>query len=219
MSAGSIAPPGLRPPGSLRSTINTRKTKYSALVFFVLAGLKVPMPEKMIALAAEGAGCGPQILRSSWLQMTLWWTKVICNQDDRKICGPQPAPSAANAIIFSGIGTFKPASTKNTKAEYFVFRVFIVDRSEPGGRKPGGAIEPADIYCFQAWDANVAVSNGDKDTSTIATALRARVAFANCQFMNDLASGAIPTGSLPSAGTTGSGRIGAGPTHHRWRPP
>src|SRR5213078_4787777 len=36
---------------------------------------------------------------------------ALCNPDDHKFCGPQPRPAPANAIIFSGVGRFKPFVT------------------------------------------------------------------------------------------------------------
>src|SRR5436190_14151876 len=85
----------------------------------------------------------------------------LCNPDDHKVCGPQPRPAPANAIIFSGIGILSPDSdgTGNGKnAEWVVFRVYIEDRSEPGGFHPKGSVEPADIYCFQAWRTHILLS-------------------------------------------------------------
>src|SRR5262249_37191743 len=67
---------------------------------------------------------------------------ALCNPDDHKVCGPQPRPAPANAIIFSGIGQFSPANDSNgKKATWVVFRVYIEDRSEPGGFHPKGAVE------------------------------------------------------------------------------
>jgi hypothetical protein len=33
---------------------------------------------------------------------------ALCNPDDHKLCGPQPRPSPANSLIFSGIGRITP---------------------------------------------------------------------------------------------------------------
>jgi hypothetical protein len=75
--------------------------------------------------------------------------------------------------------------------------VYIEDRSEPGGGHPGGAIEPADIYCFQSWKTGIMVSK-TPDFSAIAPAFRTALAAANCDFLAALESGALPIGSLPS---------------------
>jgi hypothetical protein len=128
----------------------------------------------------------------------------LCNPDDHKVCGPQPRPAPDNAIIFSGIGTIKPeidpgtGLPSNKAAEYVVFRVYIEDRSEPGGHHPKGAVEPADIYSFQAWKTGIQVSK-KPDFTTVATALRLAVAQQGCEFIRSLAgdeTGAL-IGSLP----------------------
>src|SRR5439155_1203518 len=83
---------------------------------------------------------------------------TLCNPDDPTICGPQPRPAPANAIIFSGVGALKKLVSSNSKGKTseqpVIFRVYIEDRSEPGGTLPGGAQKPPDIYCFQAWAVN-----------------------------------------------------------------
>src|SRR5207249_199996 len=102
---------------------------------------------------------------------------ALCNPDDHKFCGPQPRPAPANAIIFSGVGRFKPlvtdsnANGNGNPAEWVVFRVYIEDRSEPGGFHPKGAIEPADIYCFQAWRTGISTTKSP-DFCPIAPAFR-----------------------------------------------
>jgi hypothetical protein len=125
----------------------------------------------------------------------------LCNPDDHKVCGPQPRPSPANAIIWSGIGKVTPTDdvhgSRAAQAEWVVFRVYIEDRSEPGGGHPGGAVEPADIYCFQAWKTGIKVSR-KPDFSVIATAFRQALGEANCDFLEALESGTLPIGSLPS---------------------
>jgi hypothetical protein len=129
---------------------------------------------------------------------------TVCNPDDKKICGPLPRPAPANAIIFSGIGTFTP-QTNNVKGRaaakrYVVFRVYIEDRSEPGGVHPGGAKMPATVYCFQAWDTGIATSK-KKDFSTLGPAvdaLRIAVAQDGCAFLAAMSTGQLPQGSLPS---------------------
>jgi len=135
--------------------------------------------------------------------------KLICNPDDHKICGPLPAPSPANAIIWSGVGQLTPTDDSNTrtKSEFVVFRIYIEDRSEPGGFHPKGAVEPADIYCFQAWKTGIFVTkNKDPNDVSSITALRQQVAAANCEFLSRLESGALAIGSLPPANNFGNSR-------------
>jgi hypothetical protein len=130
----------------------------------------------------------------------------LCNPDDHKVCGPMPRPSPANSIIWSGIGKVTPTDdiggSRAAQAEWVVFRIYIEDRSEPGGGHPGGAVEPADIYCFQAWKTGIKVSK-KPDFSTISTAFRAALGQANCDFVRDLESGALPIGSLPNPTVNG----------------
>jgi hypothetical protein len=125
----------------------------------------------------------------------------LCNPDDHKVCGPQPRPSPANAIIWSGIGKVTPVDdvrgSRAAQAEWVVFRVYIEDRSEPGGGHPKGAVEPADIYCFQAWKTGIKVSK-KPDFSTISAAFRTSLGAANCKFLEDLENGVFPIGTLPS---------------------
>jgi hypothetical protein len=142
----------------------------------------------------------------------------ICNPDDHKICGPQPRPAPANAIIWSGIGRITPTDDiqggRAALAEWVVFRVYIEDRSEPGGFHPKGAVEPADVYCFQAWKTGIKTSK-KPDFSQIEAAFRTAVGQANCDFLTALESGASPIGTLPSP--TVSGRTAdiqdCGPLH------
>jgi len=129
----------------------------------------------------------------------------LCNPDDHKVCGPQPRPAPANAIIFSGIGRMSPETDEGVNhkfAEWVIFRVYIEDRSEPGGFHPKGAVQPADIYCFQAWKTGIRTSR-KPDFSTIAPEFRAALGEANCDFLNALQSGALPIGSLPSPDVSG----------------
>jgi len=130
----------------------------------------------------------------------------LCNPDDHKVCGPQPRPAPANAIIFSGIGRVTPTDdvkgSRAAQAEWVIFRVYIEDRSEPGGGHPGGAVEPADIYCFQAWKTGIKVSK-KPDFTTISAAFRSALGAANCAFLDDLKSGALPIGSLPPPTVSG----------------
>jgi hypothetical protein len=126
---------------------------------------------------------------------------ALCNPDDHKVCGPQPRPSPANAIIFSGVGKLTPASdngANGNQAEWVIVRVYIEDRSEPGGFHPKGAIEPADIYCFQAWKTGIKVSK-KPDFSTVSPAFRTALGQANCDFLAALEDGSLSIGSLPDA--------------------
>jgi len=130
----------------------------------------------------------------------------VCNPDDRRICGPLPRPAPANAIIFSGIGTFTPSvqnvNGRNAARRYVVFRVYIEDRSEPGGLHPGGAHNPTTIYCFQAWDTGIPTSK-KADFSTVAAAFRTALSEDSCAFLAAMSNGILPQGSLP--GTTVEG--------------
>jgi hypothetical protein len=125
----------------------------------------------------------------------------LCNPDDHKVCGPQPRPSPANAIIWSGIGKLTPTDDRSgpraDRSEWVVFRIYIEDRSEPGGHHPGGAVEPADIYCFQAWKTGIKVSK-KPDFSTVSAEFRHALGQANCDFLADLQNGTLPIGTLPS---------------------
>jgi hypothetical protein len=125
----------------------------------------------------------------------------LCNPDDHKVCGPMPRPAPANAIIFSGIGTFTPAVTnvhgRAAAKRYVIFRVYIEDRSEPGGVHPGGAVMPGDIYCFQAWDTGLEVEK-KKDFTTVATDFRTALSADSCAFLGAMSSGGLPQGSLPA---------------------
>jgi hypothetical protein len=131
----------------------------------------------------------------------------ICNPDDHKVCGPQPRPAPANAIIFSGVGRITPEDdvkgNRAERSEWVIFRVYIEDRSEPGGFHPKGAVRPADIYCFQAWKTGIKVSK-KPDFSTVAAEFRQALGQANCDFLAALQSGALPIGSLPSPEVSGT---------------
>jgi len=130
---------------------------------------------------------------------------ALCNPDDHKVCGPQPRPSPANAIIFSGVGKLTPASdngANGNQAEWVIFRVYIEDRSEPGGFHPKGAVEPADIYCFQAWKTGIKVSR-KPDFSTVSPEFRTALGQANCDFLAALEDGSLAIGSLPSPTVNG----------------
>jgi hypothetical protein len=125
----------------------------------------------------------------------------LCNPDDHKVCGPQPRPSPANAIIFSGIGRITPEDDargpRADRSEWVVFRVYIEDRSEPGGFHPGGARKPADIYCFQAWKTGIKVSK-NRDFSTVWPEFRHALGQANCDFLAALQNRTLSIGTLPS---------------------
>jgi hypothetical protein len=130
----------------------------------------------------------------------------LCNPDDHRICGPMPRPSPANAIIFSGIGTFTPSTStangNNAQKRYVIFRVYIEDRSEPGGVHPGGSVQPGDIYCFQAWDTGLTIAK-KPDFTSVATAFRTQLSADSCAFLNALSSGGLDQGSLPPATVLG----------------
>jgi len=132
---------------------------------------------------------------------------ALCNPDDHKVCGPQPRPAPANAIIFSGIGRITPTDDiqggRAAQAEWIIFRVYIEDRSEPGGFHPKGAVEPADIYCFQGWKTGIKTSK-KPDFSQIAADFRTALGQANCDFLTALESGALAIGSLPSPTVNGT---------------
>jgi hypothetical protein len=87
----------------------------------------------------------------------------VCNQEDHRVCGPVPRPAPANALIWSGLGTVKTVTdTDPGKVSYWVvLRVYIEDRSEPGGFHPKGSVDPADIYSFQAWTTGIPVATGN----------------------------------------------------------
>jgi hypothetical protein len=134
----------------------------------------------------------------------------ICNPDDRKVCGPLPRPAPANALIFSGVGRITPTDDINgpraNRSEWVVFRIYIEDRSEPGGGHPDPSFptEPADIYCFQAWKTGIKTSR-KPDFTTIATHMRAALVYDSCAFLQALEAydpvtgSGLPPGTLPPA--------------------
>jgi len=130
----------------------------------------------------------------------------LCNPEDHRICGPQPRPAPANALIWTGLGRSTPwddekgANAKN--ATWVVIRVYIEDRSEPGGGHPGGSIDPADVYVFQAWDTGIAVTKKPEAIDSVAADFRRLLARESCAFLDALQTGALPQGSLPP-GTVG----------------
>ena len=108
-------------------------------------------------------------------------------------------------LIWTGLGRLQQdndigsGTNTLTKAQWVVVRVYIEDRSEPGGGHPGGAIEPADIYCFQAWPTGIAIDKKpSKQPITIAAAFRRALAQDSCAFLDGLANGDFPIGTLPS---------------------
>jgi len=121
---------------------------------------------------------------------------------------PRPAPD--NALIWSGIASLTPANTVNGKqktANYAVVRVYVEDRSEPGGFKPGGSINPADVYVFQAWDTGIPISKKANPNSlgfsskmgVDVNTFRATLSADSCAFIQAIGvNGPCPPGSLPS---------------------
>jgi hypothetical protein len=118
----------------------------------------------------------------------------LCNPDDR-VCGPEPRHAPGNAIIFSGVGYMTSCATANGRgragAQPVLFRVYVEDRSEPGGSFPGGANGPADIYCFQAW-----AINGDYTKDVGIVAMRQALANDNCAFLQGYVPGDLPNPEL-----------------------
>jgi hypothetical protein len=182
--------------GNPKDTIDTKFHSYNANVGAVKGVFD------SLECACLGCCSGGEFIGSAT-------NNALCNPTDHKICGPEPRPAPANAIIFSGLGVFQPAacgaSGKNQPLRWFVFRVYIEDRSEPGGLHPGGAKEPADVYCFQAWDTGVTVTK-HSDASTVATTFRQCLAADNCAFIESISTSSntgVPPGTLPSATVCG----------------
>jgi hypothetical protein len=142
----------------------------------------------------------------------------VCNPDDRRICGPLPSPAPANAIIFTGIGTLTPgtntANGKKAVSRYVIFRVYIEDRSDPGGIHPGGAKMPATVYCFQAWDTGIATSK-QADFTTLASQFRTQLSADSCAFLTSMSNGTFRQGTLPSTTVAGMAAdvVDQGPLH------
>jgi hypothetical protein len=136
---------------------------------------------------------------------------ALCNPDDHKICGPEPSPAPDNALIWSGLATLTPATNSTSKgkaqATYAVVRVYVEDRSEPGGNHPKGGVNPADVYVFQAWDTGITVAKHDDPNNLGVSPLigdvnvfRSTLSADSCAFLRSIsvASGnACPPGSLP----------------------
>jgi hypothetical protein len=121
----------------------------------------------------------------------------LCNPDDHKICGPEPRPAPANAIIFTGVGFLRTCVASNGKgnggSQPVLFRVYIEDRSEPGGQFPRGGKAPADIYSFQAW-----AITGQYD-SAANIALRQQLATDSCAFIKSYTQGSLPNANVLGA--------------------
>jgi hypothetical protein len=152
----------------------------------------------------------------------------VCNQDDHRVCGPVPRPAPANALIWSGVGTGKfisdttTAGQANKTAEWMIIRVYVEDRSEPGGFHPRGSIDPSDVYVFQAWRTGVLVEKkADPNADAIMNALmpgqapggvvtikqfRAALSADSCAFLSAVAKdGTCPPGTLPPTAVAGIG--------------
>jgi hypothetical protein len=133
---------------------------------------------------------------------------AVCNPDDHRVCGPMPSPAPANALIFSGIGTVQPATDNGPgKTEnWVVFRVYVEDRSEPGGGHPKGSVNPADVYVFQAWDTGISVLKKADPNSLPSSgplgdvnAFRAQLSADSCAFLQGVSvNGPFLPGTLPS---------------------
>jgi hypothetical protein len=148
----------------------------------------------------------------------------LCNPDDHISCGPMPRPAPANALIWSGLGTLKTVTdgSPGKSSEWVVLRVYIEDRSEPGGFHPGGSVSPADIYVFQAWRTGIPVATGaakkGSDPNNLGSApgldgmdvnvFRASLSDDSCAFIKSVSvDGPCPAGSVPLdtvAGVTAS---------------
>jgi hypothetical protein len=136
-------------------------------------------------LAEVVASPSPGVCASSSTPVSLDYTNEIavtqgkrhelCNAGERT-CGPEPRRAPANKIAFSGIGDY--ALTKGKKdRQSVVFRVDIEDRSEPGGKHPGGATPPADRYRIRIWFLKGNEGGNAADPTTLA-ALQLRCAVA-----------------------------------------
>ncbi|PWU19244.1 MAG: hypothetical protein C5B50_07040, partial [Verrucomicrobia bacterium] len=147
---------------------------------------------------------------------------TLCNPDDHRVCGPMPSPAPDNAIIFTGIGRVTPTTDSGTSQKdevYIIFRVYVEDRSEPGGTHPKGGTPPADVYCFQAWYArdvsgNLIYTSKHTDITTIETAFRGCLGADSCNFIESISTpaqisptgivlGGVPPGTLPNCTVCG----------------
>jgi len=168
--------------------------------------------------------CGESTKKGPNGQFTGWenFKFQVCNAADHRVCGPLPRPAPANALIFSGLGTVSPTTDKGPAktAHWVVFRVYIEDHSEPGGWHPKGSIDPADVYCFQAWDTGIPVSRkndptandlGQSDPDSVLQGanvndFRALLSADSCAFLQSISvNGPCQPGTLPSATVAGYG--------------
>jgi len=165
--------------------------------------------------------CGPTVDQPNGKFLGIAQRFTLCNPDDHRVCGPMPSPAPDNAIIFTGIGTLVPTTDSggNSKAAvYVIFRVYVEDRSEPGGTHPKGGVSPADVYCFQAWYArdvsgNLIYVTKRPDYSAIETAFRSCLGADSCNFIDSISTpaqvvngvviGGVPPGTLPNCTVCG----------------
>jgi len=161
-----------------------------------------------LGCCGENTKGGPTGVPPGWLHKKF----QLCNPEDHRVCGPEPRPAPANALIWSGIGKLTPSTNPNGKAgraaTYAVIRVYVEDRSEPGGWHPKGSVSPADVYCFQAWDTGIPIAKkGDPNNLGTSAALggldvnvfRSTVSADSCAFLQGISvGGTCPPGSLPA---------------------
>jgi hypothetical protein len=173
-------------------------------------------------LKCECLGCcgentkgGPNGVPPGWLNKKY----ELCNPDDHRVCGPEPRPAPANALIWSGMGTSKfttDAANGNKSVEWVVIRVYVEDRSEPGGFHPKGSVNPGDIYVFQAWRTGILVDKkadpnaldkgapGSDLAGQNINAFRASLSLDSCNFIQSVSkTGTCPPGTLPPATVAG----------------
>jgi hypothetical protein len=150
----------------------------------------------------------------------------VCNQEDHRVCGPVPRPAPANALIWSGVGTGKfitetvTTAAANKSTEWMIIRVYVEDRSEPGGFHPKGSIDPSDVYVFQAWRTGIlVVKKADPNADEVMNAFmpvpeggpavtvkefRAALSADSCAFLSAVSkSGTCPPGTLPPTAVAG----------------
>jgi len=183
-------------------------------------------------LKCECLGCCPNEEGNSKKgpngEFTGWNQKFeVCNYGDFRICGPVPRPAPANALIWSGVGTGKfigdttTTAQANKTAEWMIIRVYVEDRSEPGGLHPKGGVDPSDVYVFQAWRTGVLVAKkADPNSDDILNALmpgqpadgvtirqfRASLSADSCAFLSSVSkNGDCLPGTLPPTTVAGIG--------------